>query len=232
MSLLILLRHGQSVWNAENRFTGWVDTPLSEQGVAEAARAGRLLAEGGVTVDRAFTSTLRRAIDTGEIVLEALGQADLPQEQAWQLNERFYGALTGRNKAQTAQEFGAEQVHIWRRSYDVPPPGGESLADTANRTLPYFRDVVLPATRAAGVVLVSAHGNSLRSIVKELDGLDEEGVLALEIATGVPIVYDVDGGRPVDKRILTAAEEPADPQHTTDPARRAHEDAPAGSAAP
>ena len=232
MSLLILLRHGQSVWNAENRFTGWVDTPLSEQGVAEAARAGRLLAEEGVTVDRAFTSTLRRAIDTGEIVLEALGQADLPQEQAWQLNERFYGALTGRNKAQTAQEFGAEQVHIWRRSYDVPPPGGESLADTANRTLPYFRDVVLPATRAAGVVLVSAHGNSLRSIVKELDGLDEEGVLSLEIATGVPLVYELDGGRPVDKRILIAAEEPADPQHTTDPARRAHEDAPAGSAAP
>ncbi|MDQ3708490.1 MAG: 2,3-diphosphoglycerate-dependent phosphoglycerate mutase [Actinomycetota bacterium] len=203
MSLLILLRHGQSTWNAQNRFTGWVDTPLSDAGREEARLGGRRLAAQGVTVDRAFTSTLVRAIDTGRIVLDELGQHNLEQLQAWQLNERFYGALTGRNKLQTAEEFGAEQVHIWRRSYDIAPPGGESLADTANRTLPYFDEVVLPATLEVATVLVSAHGNSLRSIVKELDGLDDDAVTRLEIATGVPLVYELDGdGGVVDKRIV------------------------------
>ncbi|MBA2729631.1 MAG: 2,3-diphosphoglycerate-dependent phosphoglycerate mutase [Euzebyaceae bacterium] len=203
MSLLILLRHGQSTWNAENRFTGWVDTPLSDAGREEARLGGRRLAAQGVTVDRAFTSTLVRAIDTGRIVLDELGQHNLEQLQAWQLNERFYGALTGRNKLQTAEEFGAEQVHIWRRSYDIAPPGGESLADTANRTLPYFDEVVLPATLEVATVLVSAHGNSLRSIVKELDGLDDDAVTRLEIATGIPLVYELDGdGGVVDKRIV------------------------------
>jgi 2,3-bisphosphoglycerate-dependent phosphoglycerate mutase len=203
MSLLILLRHGQSTWNAENRFTGWVDTALSDAGREEARLGGRRLAAQGVTVDRAFTSTLVRAIDTGRIVLDELGQHNLEQLQAWQLNERFYGALTGRNKLQTAEEFGAEQVHIWRRSYDIAPPGGESLADTANRTLPYFDEVVLPATLEVATVLVSAHGNSLRSIVKELDGLDDDAVTRLEIATGIPLVYELDGdGGVVDKRIV------------------------------
>jgi len=204
MSLLILLRHGQSTWNAENRFTGWVDTPLSDAGREESRLGGRRLAAQGVRVDRAFTSTLVRAIDTGRIVLDDLGQHDLEQRRAWQLNERFYGALTGRNKAQTAEEFGSEQVHIWRRSYDIAPPGGESLADTANRTLPYFNEVLLPATLEVATVLVSAHGNSLRSIVKELDELDDDAVTRLEIATGIPLVYELDGdGSVVDKHIVT-----------------------------
>jgi 2,3-bisphosphoglycerate-dependent phosphoglycerate mutase len=202
MSQLILIRHGQSVWNAENRFTGWVDSPLSEQGRTEAKQAGEWLAAEGVRVDRAFTSTLCRAIETGSIVLDRLGQGDLVQEQAWELNERFYGALTGRNKAQTAEEFGEEQVRIWRRSYDVAPPGGESLKDTANRVLPYFRRVIVPATLQVDVVLISAHGNSLRSIVKELDGLSDEAVMQLEIATGVPLIYEMTDGRPTHKRIL------------------------------
>lgn len=202
MSLLILIRHGQSEWNAENLFTGWVDVPLSDTGRREAHEAGRRLTAEGVRVDKAFTSTLERAIETGEIVLDELGQADLPQEQAWQLNERYYGALTGRDKAQTAEEFGEEQVHTWRRSYDVPPPGGESLADTARRTLPYFRTRILPAAREHDVVLVSAHGNSLRSICKELDGLDDDAVTRLEIATGVPLVYEMADGAPTAKRIL------------------------------
>ena len=202
MSLLILIRHGESEWNAENRFTGWVDSPLSEKGRDEAKRAGERLASESIRVDRAFTSTLRRAIDTGRIVLDTLGQSDLEQEEAWELNERFYGALTGRNKAQTAEEFGEEQVRIWRRSYDIPPPGGESLKDTANRTLPYFERVIVPATREVGVVLVSAHGNSLRSICKQLDGLDDDEVTRLEIATGVPLVYEMTDGRPTGKRVI------------------------------
>ena len=202
MSTLILIRHGQSQWNAENRFTGWVDTPLSEEGRAEAKRAGERLAQRGIHVDRAFTSTLQRAIETGRIVLDQLDQGDLEQVQAWELNERFYGALTGRNKAQTAEEFGAEQVHIWRRSYDIPPPGGESLADTWRRALPYFRAEIVPATREVDVVLVSAHGNSLRAIVKDLDGISDADIPDLEIATGVPIVYQMRDGRPTGKEIL------------------------------
>ena len=202
MSKLILVRHGQSQWNAENRFTGWVDVPLSEKGRTEAREGGERLAAEGIRVDRAYTSTLQRAIDTGRIVLDALGQTDLEQIQAWELNERFYGALTGRNKAQTAEEFGDEQVHVWRRSYDVPPPGGESLKDTTARTLPYFRAEVIPATREVDVVLVAAHGNSLRAIVKDLDEISDEEIPQLEIPTGVPIVYEMADGKPVDKRIL------------------------------
>lgn len=202
MSTLVLIRHGQSDWNAENRFTGWVDVDLSDQGRAEAREAGERLAAQGLRVDRAYTSTLRRAIETGEMVLEQLGQADLPQIQSWELNERFYGALTGRNKAQTAEEFGEEQVHLWRRSYRTPPPGGESLADTAARALPYFQSEVLPATRQFDCVLVTAHGNSLRAIVKELDGLSDEEIPGLEIPTGVPLVYELHDGKPVNKRVL------------------------------
>ncbi len=203
MSQLILIRHGQSEWNAENRFTGWVDSPLSDKGRHEAKRAGERLAGEGVRVDVAFTSTLRRAIDTGRIVLDSLGHYDLEQVQAWELNERFYGALTGRNKAQTAEEFGEEQVRVWRRSYDIPPPGGESLKDTTNRALPYFERVVVPKTAEVAAVLVSAHGNSLRAIVKELDGLSDDAVTRLEIATGVPIIYEMTGGEPVGKHILS-----------------------------
>ncbi|HWH32783.1 MAG TPA: 2,3-diphosphoglycerate-dependent phosphoglycerate mutase [Egibacteraceae bacterium] len=203
MGTLILIRHGQSVWNAENRFTGWVDTPLSDLGREEAHRAGRRLAAEGVRVDRAFTSMLRRAIETGRAVLDELGQPDLEQVQAWELNERFYGALTGRDKAQTAEEFGADQVKVWRRSYDIPPPGGESLKDTADRTLPYFRREILPAASADQTVLVAAHGNSLRSIVKDLDGLDDEAIVAVEIATAVPLVYTLgEDGSVKDKRVL------------------------------
>ena len=202
MSTLILIRHGQSQWNAENRFTGWVDTPLSEKGRLEAKRAGERLADGGIRVDRAYTSTLQRAIETGRIVLDALGQSDLEQIQAWQLNERYYGALTGRNKAQTAEEFGEEQVHVWRRSYDVPPPGGESLADTGRRALPYFRSEIIPATREVDVVMLAAHGNSLRAIIKELDGISDDDITSLEIATGVPIVYEMSDGKPTGKEIL------------------------------
>lgn len=200
MSTLILVRHGQSQWNAENRFTGWVDVPLTEQGRAEAKQGAERLAAAGVRVDRAFTSSLDRAIETGRIVLDTLGQHDLEQIEAWQLNERFYGALTGRNKAETAAIFGDEQVHIWRRSYDVAPPGGESLKHTSERALPYFRDEILTALREVDVVLVSAHGNSLRAIVKELDGLDDEAVTRLELATGVPIVYELDAGNQVVRK--------------------------------
>lgn len=202
MSTLILVRHGESEWNAENRFTGWVDVPLSDKGREEAREGGRRLATADYRVDKAFTSTLQRAIETGEIVLTELGQPDLPQEQCWQLNERYYGALTGRDKAQTAEEFGEEQVHLWRRSYDVPPPGGESLKDTADRTLPFFRSRIIPALDHHDVVLVSAHGNSLRSICKELDGLDDDAVTRLEIPTGVPLVYEMAGGRPTHKHVL------------------------------
>jgi 2,3-bisphosphoglycerate-dependent phosphoglycerate mutase len=202
MSTLILIRHGQSQWNAENRFTGWVDTPLSELGRKEAKRAGERLAERNVKVDRAYTSTLRRAIDTGRIVLDTLGQSDLEQIQAWELNERFYGALTGRDKAQTAEEFGAEQVKIWRRSYDIPPPGGESLADTGRRALPYFASEIIPATREFPTVLLAAHGNSLRAIIKELEGIADDDIVNVEIPTGVPIVYTLEDGRVVDKVIL------------------------------
>lgn len=209
MSHLVLVRHGQSTWNAENRFTGWVDVPLSELGRREAHEAGRRLAGEGIHVDRAYTSTLVRAIETGQAVLDELGQGDLEQIRAWQLNERFYGALTGRNKAQTAEEFGAEQVRIWRRSYATPPPGGESLKDTTDRALPYFKAEVLAACREVPTVLVAAHGNSLRAIVKHLDGLSDDEVLRLEIETGVPTVYELDGeGRPVDKQTIGPEPEP------------------------
>jgi 2,3-bisphosphoglycerate-dependent phosphoglycerate mutase len=204
MSTLILIRHGKSQWNSENRFTGWVDTPLSDRGRKEAATAGQRLAERGVQVDRAFTSTLQRAIETGRIVLDELGQPDLEQTQAWELNERFYGALTGRDKTQTAQEFGEEQVLIWRRSYDIPPPGGESLADTGRRALPYFHNTIIPATRNVGTVLVAAHGNSIRALIKDLENISDADIVSLEVGTAVPIVYQLDDGKVVGKEVLDA----------------------------
>lgn len=202
MSQLILVRHGRSQWNDENRFTGWVDVSLAEPGLAEANAAGERMAALGIHVDRAYTSTLRRAVTTGRIILDLLGQAELEQIQAWELNERYYGALTGRNKDETRELFGEEQVHIWRRSYATPPPGGESLKDTAERALPYFEEHVRPATEEVDVTMVAAHGNSLRAIIKNLEELDDEAITSVEIATGVPIIYEMDAGKVVGKRIL------------------------------
>jgi 2,3-bisphosphoglycerate-dependent phosphoglycerate mutase len=203
MTFLVLLRHGESQWNLENRFTGWVDVPLSPKGEEEARQAGEKLKAAAIRFDLAFTSVLERAIRTLEITLDILGQSDIPVERDQALNERHYGDLQGLNKAETAKRFGDEQVHIWRRSYDVAPPGGESLKDTAARTLPYFEAKMLPAVKAGKTVLVAAHGNSLRSIVMHLDRLSREEVLELNLGTGVPIVYDIDAeGRVQGKRIL------------------------------
>ena len=210
MGTLVLIRHGQSQWNVENRFTGWVDVPLTDAGRAEARRGAALIR--GAQFDRAFTSVLRRAEDTLRIVLEAIGQPDLPVERDAALNERHYGALQGLDKAETAKKYGDAQVHLWRRSYDVPPPKdrtalnpegiSESLKDTAARTLPYFTSRILPLARAGQRILVVAHGNSLRAIVMQLDGLTKDQVLELNIATGAPILYDIDPtGRVVKKTV-------------------------------
>jgi 2,3-bisphosphoglycerate-dependent phosphoglycerate mutase len=202
MALLVLVRHGESQWNLDNRFTGWVDVPLTETGRREAHRAGQLLR--GMRFDRGFTSVLTRAIETLDIILEEIEEPDLPVERDAALNERHYGDLQGLNKAETAAKFGAEQVHIWRRSYDVAPPNGESLKDTAARTLPYFERVIVPRLTAGDHVLVVAHGNSLRSIVMHLDRLTKEQVLELNLATAVPVVYDLSADMSIRaKRILS-----------------------------
>jgi 2,3-bisphosphoglycerate-dependent phosphoglycerate mutase len=187
MSILVLVRHGESQWNLENRFTGWVDVPLSPKGMEEARRAGEKLR--GTGFDKAFTSVLIRAERTLDIILEVIGQKDVAVEKSEALNERHYGELQGLNKEETAKKFGAAQVKIWRRSYDEAPPGGESLKDTAGRTLPYFRDKILPELQEGRNILVSAHGNSLRSVVMDLDHLTKQQVLELNIPTGIPIVY-------------------------------------------
>jgi 2,3-bisphosphoglycerate-dependent phosphoglycerate mutase len=189
MALLVLVRHGESQWNLENRFTGWIDVPLTDTGRREATRAGALLK--GTRFDIAYSSVLQRANETLDIILRELDQRDLPVVKDQALNERHYGDLQGLNKSETAEKYGAEQVHIWRRSYDVPPPGGESLKDTAARTLPYYDRVIAPQIVSGKNVLVVAHGNSLRSIVMQLDQLTREQVLELNIPTGVPIVYDM-----------------------------------------
>lgn len=194
MAILVLVRHGESQWNLENRFTGWIDVPLSERGVEEAEAAGRKIKKEGLTFDTAYTSVLQRAQRTLDIILEGIRQKDIPVEKDQALNERHYGDLQGLNKAETAQKFGAEQVKIWRRSYDVAPPGGESLKDTAARTLPYFESKIMADIKKGRNVIVAAHGNSLRSIVMELDKLTKEQVLELNLATGVPIVYEFDKG--------------------------------------
>lgn len=190
MPKLILIRHGESQWNLENRFTGWVDVPLSPKGEEEARVAGEHLKD--IKIDKLYTSVLQRAMNTAKIALETAGKHDIPTERDQALNERHYGDLQGLNKAETAQQYGEEQVHIWRRSYDVPPPNGESLKDTAARTLPYFQDHIIPDVKAGLNVLVAAHGNSLRSIVMELDKLTKEQVLELNIPTGIPLVYEFD----------------------------------------
>src|SRR5579862_2100281 len=173
MSKLILLRHGQSLWNLENRFTGWIDIELTKQGELEAEEAGKKIRLAGIRLDQAFTSVLKRAIDTLTICLHAACQEGIPIEYDQALNERHYGDLQGLNKDETAQKFGADQVKIWRRSYDVRPPNGESLEDTAARTLPYFYDKIMPSLKAGKNVLISAHGNSLRAIVMKLDNLNK-----------------------------------------------------------
>jgi 2,3-bisphosphoglycerate-dependent phosphoglycerate mutase len=188
MALLALVRHGESQWNLENRFTGWTDIPLTDKGREEARRAGEKIR--AIHFDRAYTSVLQRAIETLDIMLKVIGQQEIPVAYDPALNERHYGDLQGLNKAETAEKFGKEQVHLWRRSYDVAPPGGESLKDTAARTLPYFEARILPDLRAGKNVLVSAHGNSLRSIVMQLDELSRDEIMDLNLATGVPIVYE------------------------------------------
>jgi 2,3-bisphosphoglycerate-dependent phosphoglycerate mutase len=190
MTKLVLLRHGESQWNLENRFTGWVDVPLSSKGEQEAKAAGRKLA--GITFDRAYTSVLKRAIDTLAIVLEVIGQSNIPVEKDKALNERMYGELQGLNKAETAQKYGDQQVKIWRRSYDVRPPGGESLKDTADRVLPYYEQHIRPQILAGRNILIAAHGNSLRALVMQLDQLSREAVLELNIPTGAPLLYEFD----------------------------------------
>ncbi|KMO42830.1 phosphoglyceromutase [Methylobacterium variabile] len=187
--LLVLARHGQSEWNLKNLFTGWKDPGLTDLGVEEARAAGRRLKAKGVQFDVAFTSALTRAQRTCALILEELGQSDLPTIADAALNERDYGDLSGLNKDDARAKWGEDQVHVWRRSYDVPPPGGESLKDTVARVLPYTMREILPRVMRGERVLVAAHGNSLRALVMVLDGLTTETIPGLELATGVPLVY-------------------------------------------
>jgi len=216
MAKLVLVRHGESEWNKANLFTGWVDVDLSEQGVEEARRAGRRLKDAGIQFDIAHTSVLKRAIKTLHYALEELGQLWLPEYKSWRLNERHYGALSGLNKKETAEKYGDEQVHIWRRSYDVLPPlldkdspyhpandprykhldprslpGGENLKVTLERVIPYWQDRIAPDLRDGKTVIVAAHGNSLRALVKYLESISDEKIMDLNIPTGVPLVYDL-----------------------------------------
>jgi len=201
MARLVLLRHGESQWNLENRFTGWVDVPLTPRGVQEAKNAGDKLR--GFKFDRAFTSVLVRANETLRLALNAIGQSNIPVEKDKALNERKYGELQGLNKAETAKKYGEAQVKIWRRSYDVPPPGGESLKDTAERVLPYYEQTIKPHLLKGETILVAAHGNSLRALIMELEQLSREQVLELNIPTGAPLLYELDGtGKVVNHRYL------------------------------
>ena len=193
MHELVLIRHGQSVWNAANRFTGWTDVELSEKGEIEAATAGEQLAD--VRFDVVHTSALIRAQRTAEIVMSNNRvSGEIPTRKDERLNERHYGDLQGLNKAETAEIHGTEQVHIWRRSFDVPPPGGESLEMTADRTIPYFVEEIIPDLESGMNVLVAAHGNSLRSIVMHIEGISPEDITSLEIPTGIPLHYEFDNG--------------------------------------
>lgn len=228
MHTLVLLRHGESIWNKENRFTGWTDVDLSERGVGEAVEAGRLLKQEGFVFDSAYTSVLRRAIKTLWIVLEEMDCMWLPIEHSWRLNERHYGALQGLNKAETTAQYGEKTVHIWRRSYDIPPPAldlsdqrwpgrdprygdipsgavplTESLQDTVARFLPYWHEVIAPGLKAGRKPIIAAHGNSLRALVKYLDGVSDEEIAELNIPTGVPLVYELDENfKPLGHRYL------------------------------
>jgi 2,3-bisphosphoglycerate-dependent phosphoglycerate mutase len=232
MATLLLLRHGLSDWNAKNLFTGWVDVPLSTAGEAEARRGGELLAEAGVLPDVVHTSLLRRAISTANIALDACDRHWIPVRRDWRLNERHYGALQGKDKKQTLAEFGPEQFKTWRRSYDVPPPpiepgsefsqdgdpryaelgaalpATECLADVVARFLPYYEQAVVPDLRAGRVVLLAAHGNSLRALVKHLDAISDEAIAELNIPTGIPLRYELDA----DLRPVTPGGEYLDPE--------------------
>jgi len=203
MGKLVLVRHGQSQWNLENRFTGWVDVPVTPLGEQEARRAGKELK--GIKFDVAFTSELQRAQQTLNIILEEIGQKDLPVKKDKALNERHYGDLQGLDKAETAKKYGDAQVHIWRRSFDVKPPNGESLKDTADRTLPYFNANILPEAKNGKNVLVSAHGNSLRAILMELEKLTPEQIMNVNIGTCLPIYYDIGPQGDVLKKTVSSA---------------------------
>jgi 2,3-bisphosphoglycerate-dependent phosphoglycerate mutase len=214
MVKLVLLRHGESRWNRENRFTGWTDVELSDTGISEARSAGKLLKSSGYAFDLAFTSVLKRAIRTLWLALDELDQMWLPVEKDWRLNERHYGALQGLNKSEMAAKFGEAQVKVWRRSYDTPPPAlepgdprheakdpryagvavpyTECLKDTVARVVPYWKSAIAPAVRAGKRVLIAAHGNSLRGLVKHLDGLSDDAVVGVEMPTGIPLVYELD----------------------------------------
>ena len=217
MHKLVLLRHGESVWNKENRFTGWTDVDLTEKGIAEAREAGKLLKEKGYLFDIAFTSVLKRAIRTLWLVLDEMNLMWIPVERSWRLNERFYGGLQGLNKSETAAQYGEDQVHIWRRSYDIPPPAitedderypgrnpvyrdlkkseiplAEALKHTKDRVMPYWHDKIVPAIKSGQRVLIAAHGNSLRALVKHLDDIPEDEIVKLNIPTGIPLVYELD----------------------------------------
>ncbi len=238
MGILVLLRHGESVWNAEGLFTGWVDVGLSDNGLAEARHAGVMLAEAGVRPDVVHTSVLTRAIQTANAALESAGLPWLPVRRSWRLNERHYGALQGKNKAQTRAEYGDEQFMLWRRSYDVPPPPladtdpmsqagdaryallpgellprTECLADVVRRLLPYWHDAIVPELALGQAVLVVAHGNSLRALVKHLDGIADQEIAELNIPTGIPLEYQLDdqfrpvvsGGRYLDPQAAAIA---------------------------
>ncbi|MDR1732853.1 MAG: 2,3-diphosphoglycerate-dependent phosphoglycerate mutase [Synergistaceae bacterium] len=228
MYKIVLVRHGESAWNKENRFTGWTDVPLSEKGIAEARDAGKLLKKEGFVFDMAYTSVLKRAIKTLWLVLEEMDMMWIPVVRSWRLNERHYGALQGLNKAETAAKYGDDQVKIWRRSYDVRPPlltkdderhpsgdpryaslkageipDGECLADTVARAVPYWENTIVPEIRSGKKILIAAHGNSLRALVKYLDNISEEEIVELNIPTGAPLVYELNEDmKPVGHRYL------------------------------
>lgn len=232
MYKLVLIRHGESQWNKENRFTGWKDVDLSEKGVGEAHAAGRLLRDEGFTFDEAYTSVLKRAIRTLWIILDEMDLMWIPETKSWLLNERHYGALQGLNKAETAAQFGEEQVLIWRRSFDIPPgdldetderylgneakysnieqgkfPKTECLKDTVARVVPYWLDEIAPKIKYGKKLIIAAHGNSLRALVKHLDGISDDDIVSLNIPTGVPLVYELDAGlKPLKSYYLGDAE--------------------------
>ena len=232
MYQITLIRHGESAWNKENRFTGWTDVPLSEKGIEEARSAGRLLKAEGFNFDLAFTSVLKRAIKTLWLTLEEMDLMWIPVKHSWKLNERHYGALQGLNKADTAAKYGDDQVKIWRRSYDIRPPmleqtderfpgkdpryanlkpselpAGECLADTVARVVPYWQEVIVPEILAGHKIIIAAHGNSLRALVKYLDNISDKDILELNIPTGVPLIYELDKDmKPISHRYLGDAE--------------------------
>ena len=240
MKKIVLLRHGESAWNKENRFTGWKDVDLTEKGIEEARAAGRLLTKEGFDFDFTFTSVLKRAIRTLNFALEEMDRPWLPVEKDWRLNERHYGALTGLNKAETAAKFGEQQVMLWRRSYDVPPPAfdpgdeanpsrdrryaavpkdklplTECLKDTVERVVPFWKERIAPRVQRGERVLVAAHGNSLRALIKYLDGKSDEAIIAVNVPTGIPLVYELDDAlKPTRSYYLGDAEAVAKAMHS------------------